>query len=544
MPWSDTLVDPVTPVQQRSSWTTNAAAAVPFIVLTGWMIAVALHASIVVNGRRVFYLDDVQMVGMRYGRNLAEGLGLVWNAGERVEGFTNPAWVLVMAAVHAAGAPDATAALFIKAIAWMLACAVLALAVRLRRQLAGPDPWADAALLLMLAMNADVVFWAANGFETPLLAALLLWLLTRVIGEAERGAPTAATMLATGGLGLVRSDSYVLIAAVVGVAILLSGQRARAARVALLAGVFPMLLVGARLAYYGEWMPNTFGLRMIGVPDLLLDGVRYVKRFGREHLFLIGLAVAACARPRDWRIRALATVCAMTAVQAIAAGGDFLVPFRFIAPAVPIIVILAVIAAQDARRYGQRVGPVALALVAVVGIVSGGMLNQRPVDAMRSWRGKPWQGAAIGLLIREGSRTSATVAAAGGGALGYFSRRTVIDLTGRTDPSITRLPARPGADAAERKFDVESSLQRRPDFVLTSGPHGAAQVGELMFALRGVDVGRDIGPAILATRTFQRVYRDQPVPIEPLLQRSAVYVRADSPERSRIGSWRLDVTGF
>ena len=39
----------------------------------------------------------------------------------------------------------------------------------------------------MLAMNADVVFWAANGFETPLLTALLLWLLTRVIDETETG---------------------------------------------------------------------------------------------------------------------------------------------------------------------------------------------------------------------------------------------------------------------------------------------------------------------------------------------------------------------
>src|SRR4026207_2283154 len=88
----------------------------------------------------------------------AEGRGLGWAAGERVEGFSNPAWVLVMAAVHAAGTPESTAALAVKAIAWMIACAVLVLSIRLRRQLAGSHVWADAALLLMLAMNADVVF--------------------------------------------------------------------------------------------------------------------------------------------------------------------------------------------------------------------------------------------------------------------------------------------------------------------------------------------------------------------------------------------------
>jgi arabinofuranosyltransferase len=544
MPWSDTVAEPGTPVGQRALATARVAAVVPFLVLTGWMIAVGLHASVVVNGGRVFYLDDVEMVGMRYGRNLADGLGLVWNAGERVEGFTNPAWVLTMAAVHAAGAPDTTAALFIKAIAWMLACGVLALSAALRRQLSGPDPWADVALLAMLAMNADVVFWAANGFETPLLTALLLWLLTRVIHQSERRTVTAGTMVAVGALGLVRSDAYLLIAAVAAVAIFLSPERGRTARLALLAVVLPLLLMGARLAYYGQWMPNTFELHMTGVPDLLLDGLRYVKRFCREYWFLITCAVAACARPRDWRTRAVGAVCVITALHAVAVGGDFLVPFRFIAPVVPLIMTLAVITAQDVRRYGRRRGAIALAMLATAGIVSGGMLSRWPVEAMRSWRGKPWQGAAIGLLMAQGSRSSATVAAAGGGALGYFSRRTVIDLAGRTDPSIARLPARRGADASERKFDIEMSLRHRPDFVLTAGPHEAALRGEVMFALSGVDPERDIGPAIVAAPTFQRLYRDGPIPIEPLLRRSAVYVRADSPERARMGSWRLDVTGF
>jgi arabinofuranosyltransferase len=541
---SSDIVLPTRTDVSRASAMARIARSVPFLILTGWMVAITLHASVVVNGGRVFYLDDVEMVGMRYGRNLAHGLGLVWNQGERVEGFSNPAWVLVMAAVHAAGAPDATAAVFVKGIGWVSACAVLLLAIRLRRQLAGPHAWADAAVALMLAMNADVVFWAANGFETPLLTGLLLWLLTRVIDESERGGARAGTMLAVGGLGLVRTDAYLLVSGVAVIAVVLSCDRARTARVALLACVLPAVLIAVRLAYYGAWMPNTFQLRMSGVPDLWLEGLRYVTRYGREHVFLIGLAIAACARPRDWRPRALAGVCAVTAMQAIAVGGDFLVPYRFIAPAAPLIVVLAVTAAQDAWQHGPRLGAAALALVVVVGIASGGMLSRWPVEAMRSWRGKPWQGAAIGLLIERNSRASATVAAAGGGALGYFSHRSVIDLTGRTDPAIARLPARRGADASERKFDVEASLRRRPDFVLTAGPHDAARLGGLMFALDGIDPGRDIGPAILASRTFQRVYRDQPIPLGALLERSAVYVRADSPERATIDSWRLDVSGF
>jgi hypothetical protein len=283
---------------------------------------------------------------------------------------------------------------------------------------------------------------------------------------------------------------------------------------------------------------------MSGVPDLWLEGASYVGRFGREHLFLIGLAGAACVRPRDRRARALAAVCVLIAIHAVAVGGDLLVPSRFIAPAVPLILVLAVAAVQDTTRYGPRLGRLALAALVVAGIASGGMLSRWPVEAMRSWRGKPWQGTAIGLLIERGSAPSATIAAAGGGALGYFSRRTVIDLTGRTNPSVARLQARSGADSNERKFDVESSLRLGPDFVLTAGPHDAARLGPLMFAMHGVNPERDVGPAILASPTFQRLYRDQPVPIEALLERSAVYVRSDSPERWKIGSWRMDATGF
>src|SRR3954469_2267258 len=184
---SDDALSAAHPGATTASPLARLARTIPFIVLTGWLVAVTLHASVVVDGVRLFYLDDVQMVAMRYGRNLADGHGLVWNPGERVEGYSNPAWVLTMAAVHAAGAPDRTAALYVKAIAWALACAVLVLAARLRRQAAGPDEWADAALMLMLAVNADVVLWAANGFETPLLTVLFLWLATRVLDESERG---------------------------------------------------------------------------------------------------------------------------------------------------------------------------------------------------------------------------------------------------------------------------------------------------------------------------------------------------------------------
>jgi len=53
------------------------------------------HVSL--NGVRYFSLFDDGMISMRYAKNLVEHHALFWNLGERVEGFSNPLWTLIMA---------------------------------------------------------------------------------------------------------------------------------------------------------------------------------------------------------------------------------------------------------------------------------------------------------------------------------------------------------------------------------------------------------------------------------------------------------------
>jgi len=72
------------------------------------------RTAFIVNGRYYFTLFDDAMISMRYARNLAEGHGLVWNAGQApVEGYTNLLWTLWMAIVHIAGAPESTISLLV-----------------------------------------------------------------------------------------------------------------------------------------------------------------------------------------------------------------------------------------------------------------------------------------------------------------------------------------------------------------------------------------------------------------------------------------------
>jgi hypothetical protein len=48
------------------------------------------------NVNRYDYIADDSFIALRYARNLIQGEGLVFNPGERVEGFTSMLWTLLL----------------------------------------------------------------------------------------------------------------------------------------------------------------------------------------------------------------------------------------------------------------------------------------------------------------------------------------------------------------------------------------------------------------------------------------------------------------
>ena len=70
--------------------------------LAGWrwlgpsLCALALAVGLVLAVQRASIFDDA-FISFRYARNLLDGHGLVWNPGERVEGYTNFLWTILLA---------------------------------------------------------------------------------------------------------------------------------------------------------------------------------------------------------------------------------------------------------------------------------------------------------------------------------------------------------------------------------------------------------------------------------------------------------------
>src|SRR5215831_19877935 len=97
---------------RRARW----PVALAMVLMIAAILPTLRQASIVIDGQRYYYLDDDQMISMRYARNLVDGVGLVWNAGDRVEGYTNLGWIFVMAGVHALHVPENLTSLAVELI--------------------------------------------------------------------------------------------------------------------------------------------------------------------------------------------------------------------------------------------------------------------------------------------------------------------------------------------------------------------------------------------------------------------------------------------
>jgi hypothetical protein len=512
------------------------------LVLTAITARIVMGTSLVVDDTRYFWLDDDQMVSMRYARSLASGDGLVWNPGEHVEGYTSLGWTLVMAVVHLLPLSDATTSLGVKIISWILACAVIMMTDRLLVMFVPRPSLTRPAMLLTLALCNDLLFWSANAFETTLVTAVFLWALLRILGESEHGTPQIATFLLIGLMPVTRSDAYHLWAALLVTAIALHRDRISVARLLPFAAVVPILHLAFRRAYYGQYLPNSYYLKVAGNNGLFWGGAGYLKSFIEAYSVPVLLTMAGVLWSKDRRIRWLPSGVALTIAYVLTVGVDNFPYFRFFAPWVP--VLLAVAAASAWRVAGSAVHARAVlvaALLVVTTIQSG--VHGRTTLELRSPNGTPKHGLLAGLMIREFTRPDATVAVTAAGNVPYFSRRRAIDLLGKTDAHIAHLPPHPLGPIGHRKFDLEYSLSLKPDLLVSFLTDAFGSDAESAAYIRSVAGQDDYRVALLTSRTFAREYRAQPVPVPYFFENGLIYVRRDSPEAQTLDRWRLPAVG-
>jgi arabinofuranosyltransferase len=472
----------------------------------------------VIDGTRYFVLDDDMMVSMRFGRNLAEGHGLVWNAGQHVEGYTNFLWTLVMAGVHLLPFGDAHAAVPVTVISWALLVATLWLALRLLRVFVPGSRLAAVLVVGGMVTCIDVVHWAAWGFETSLLGFLeLVFLVCLLEGRRMRVGWVALALIP-----LVRSDALHLFAADAVVALVLPSRRRRQTAIVLAAALIPYVLqLIFRRIYYGDWLPNTYYLKLHLLDDRYGRGLSYVGDFLlRYGPLLVLVAIAAVALlPRDRRVIAGPVVIAASILYVVTTGGDIFYDFRFLAHVMPLVFVFAVVGVM--KVGGGRRADVLVAAAVFVLVCAAPWRPQTLGDPDNN--GDPQTQLVTALLIKKNANPDSRVAVIAAGIVPYFTHMESLDALGKSDRHIARLRPLPGAKVGHGKLDPAYTLSSRPDLVISY--RNADYVRQQVDSRGTTDPVR----RFLASAAFRSGYGPYPIQESFLLDRTAVYTHPGSP---------------
>ena len=205
---------------------------------------------------------DDSYILFRYAQNFANGLGIVFNPGQRVEGYTSFLWVLVLGATSRIGWHPALASkvwgIVLNLLA-LLACYILC------RMLATDRVPMYGLALLLTASNTYFIISSTAGLETPLFTALLCWGLVACLkaehavdGNSQQRWQVGASVLFAL-LVMTRPDgllTYFLLW-------LYNARRLRSRPMGLALFTLPFVLIYApyylwRWHYYGFLFANTF----------------------------------------------------------------------------------------------------------------------------------------------------------------------------------------------------------------------------------------------------------------------------------------------
>ncbi|MBK8480165.1 MAG: hypothetical protein IPL40_03150 [Proteobacteria bacterium] len=281
-----------------------------------WAVGGALLATVALwlHARWYTFVTDDAYITFRYSWNLATHGQPVFNLGERVEGYTNFLWMLLLALGLRLGvAPELVA----RVLATLAATAVLGLVVALSRLYRGgrATPW-DALGALWLASAAHFAAWCGGGLETQLFSALALGGIVLYAAELAARPRDQPRRAVAGGLlfalaTLTRPEGALLwgLTSLHRLACNLREEgRLRPSR-AEWSGALAFLLPCAaffvwRWRYYGYPLPNTFYVKAQGQTLVMLRqwGWPYLRDFfGETKLWCLAPLLLALLALR-WRV--------------------------------------------------------------------------------------------------------------------------------------------------------------------------------------------------------------------------------------------------
>jgi hypothetical protein len=483
-------------------------------VIRGVGFTVACILSVVAAIHLVNLTMDDAFISFRYSENLAAGLGLVFNPGERVEGYTNFLWTVLMAvpAVFGAGNHDVGMLVIGKLLSLAFTLGSVALVCWDTAPTSGQRRLALLPLgALFLVTTAPTLVWSVGALEGPMVGFLIAFSVKRWLAELDRPVRISWSAVLLALAAMTRPEPAVLIGPMLALRIITSRQSLPAAWREhgryLLAFAVPFgLFLLWRYSYYGSLVPNTYYAKLHGDETAQQRGIEYLSdafvQMSLPSILALAVPLALLARGERRRVLLLLVLCTVQFAGVAYEGGDWMPAARLLVPSLPLVALLInsawrgavhfepgqlrlpalpawLISIELHQRYNRgidlvrahwtaRVGQVVSALLAaslIMTVLVGG------VKTVSDWAGRPGSGFSaikidgglhfeVARWMKQNVHEPGLLATGEIGVVPYYTKLPVLDLFGLTDAHLAR---REGT--RHSKFDLQYVLDRAPKYV-------------------------------------------------------------------------------
>ncbi len=355
------------------------------------------------------WLTDDALIAFRYLEHFVAGDGLVFNVGERVEGFSNPLFLFVLAPFVAAGVDPIPLS---QGVGMLASVVELLLLVWVVLRTTESLPLAGGAGLFF-ASDRIAIVWATGGLETAFHGALLFGAFAATLRawearDQQRRWNLAAFLHAL--VALSRPEGIAFCGLLL-LAVVLAERRSGGVRRALRTLPYVAIPVGvalvARLLYYGRPFANTYYAKVAGVPTVGV-GFEYLAGFLRRlglldplhapvWILLVGAVAVALYRhritirkehPRMLEALGLGLLYLFLALAIVVwTGGDYMNDFRMLRPVLGILWLTVALSVGVVLRSELPRAPALAAALAALLLVSH-LVRQNEGSAL-TWDAPP-----------------------------------------------------------------------------------------------------------------------------------------------------------
>lgn len=430
-------------------------------------------------------VDDAY-ISFRYGKNLMEGNGLVYNIGEYVEGYTNFLWVIITAPFTKIQSIDISK--FTLSIGLIISAFNIYLLLLISREFAGlyihKVKFFVLLPALLFVLDDSVAFWAIGGMEFPLYTFFILSAVYFYFKVNDKPSNVIVLSVFLMLITMTRPEGNMIFLLTLFHMIIKRGTitdfRYKFVMMVVLYSIFLILYYGFKYSYYGQLLPNTFYAK--GVTDIsmnLLLGLKYLALCigTRLYLFVFILFIPFRNALKDFKQSYLLLFTLMYVLYLVAVGGDWMFANRFFVPLIPVLYLLSALgfsnavavfwksAAMSEERKNKLVNISAVLVCALLFIVTLSFLEYKQLIIKDENYKYEMQWSKFGQWLKKNVPPNTVIAVGPAGKIPYYSELYTIDMWGLNNNYIA-LTRSKRLQAGHKKFDFDYVLSLNPEFII------------------------------------------------------------------------------